>query len=459
MLLTGLTLTSCDKTYKTPSLIKEKKPKDFLGFDAPDSEALKTLQTAEQDSSLITTLNHFYQYFWEGNDLWGDFLVAQGNTILIEKYRGFSNLEDSIPINSHTPIHLASISKNITAMLILKLIEKNKIKLHQKVKEILPHFPYPEITIFDLLTHRSGLGGYDYYAEDYHWISEDSTAFTNQRMYKMFVECEPALLFKPNTYHSYSNTNYAFLALIIEQITQMSFPEAMRKLVFEPLEMKDSYVFTQAQKDTATLSYYYRKKPWKWDHYDYIYGDKNIYSTARDLLKYSQAMFTPNFLRKSLLDSAMRGYSYEKAGIKNYGLGFRLREFDNQKKIVFHTGRWHGNNTLFMHLPDEQLTVIALGNRLSRANYSAFTLVSLFGDYPLDLEGEDELLKVSDEEAQRKIDSIKALTEPNWKKNNNPPIDMKKKKKDSLPTVKLNTKTPNKNDTIMVRKDTLHLQN
>ncbi len=421
-----LSLQSCQKQAKGLQKTKVEE-EESLSFSPLTSEQLKQLAQFELDSATQKTIEHFYQYFWEGNDLWGQFLVAQGSQIIYENYRGFSHYEDSVLMTPHTPIHLASISKNLTAMVVLKLIEKNKLRLHQPVSEILLKFPYPEITVFDLLTHRSGLGNYDVYAEQLGYIHEDSADFTNQRMYQMYSDCEPGLIFKPNTQHSYCNANYAFLALVIEEVVGKSFPQAMDEIVFKPLLMNDSYVFQKENQDTATVSYYYSRKPWKWDKFDYIYGDKNIYSTSHDLLRYSEAMFSDTFLRKSLLDSAMSGYSYEKKGIKNYGFGFRIREFDNGKKITFHTGRWHGNNTLFMHLVDEKITIIALGNRLSRANYASFSLSSLFGDYPLELEAEDELLTVEDEEDKELIDSLTFEKKEDFKKKR------KKVHKDSLP--------------------------
>lgn len=451
-ILLVLGYSSCSQHEKQKTKNPTTDTSELLSFSSIDKKDIDALGSPFVDSATISTIRHFYRYFWEGNDLWGEFLVAQGNQILFEQYRGFSNYQDSALINSHTPIHLASISKNLTAMVVLKLVEKKKLKLQDSVYHILEKFPYKNITIFDLLTHRSGLGNYDHYAEEFGWVGEGTPDFTNQRMYEMYAECEPSLLFKPNTLHSYCNANYAFLALVVEKLTQKPFPQVMSEMLFQPLQMKDTYIFTKAQKDTATLSYYYNKKPWKWDAFDYIYGDKNVYSTARDLFKYSEAMFTDNFLPKRLLDSAMHGYSYENPGVKNYGLGFRLREFDNGKKVVFHTGKWHGNNTLFMHLPDEKLTIIALGNRLNRANYSAFTLVSLFGDYPLELEAEDELLKAPDTSAKNKLDSLTNESKIKWKNHTENQIKDKKEKEIQITKLEKEIKVQSQPDSIIFRK-------
>jgi flagellar hook assembly protein FlgD len=89
----------------------------------------------------------------------------------------------------------------------------------------------------------------------------------------------------------------------------------------------------------------------------------------------------------------MIGYSNERKGMKNYGLGFRIYQFDNGKKITYHNGWWHGNNTTFVHLPDEKITIIALGNKKSRHVYSAYSLAGLFGDYGVSLATDENEMK------------------------------------------------------------------
>jgi len=84
----------------------------------------------------------------------------------------------------------------------------------------------------------------------------------------------------------------------------------------------------------------------------------------------------------SLLELAFTPYSFERPGQNNYGLGFRLKLLPNQKKIIYHFGRWHGNNAAFARLTDEQVTVIILGNKFNRQIYTAASKsYSLFGPY------------------------------------------------------------------------------
>src|SRR5690606_38009235 len=141
--------------------------------------------------------------------------------------------------------------------------------------------------------------------------------------------------------------------------------------------------------ENVSKSYYHNGNEWKYDHLDMTYGDKNIYSTPRDLYKLDVAMYAEEFLPEKLKEKAWKGYSYEKPGIKNYGLGVRLMEWKNGDKIIYHNGLWHGNNSVYVRDFNNQATIIALGNRKNGIIYKTFRLVSLFGNYPFQISAYD----------------------------------------------------------------------
>ncbi|TWP22902.1 class A beta-lactamase-related serine hydrolase [Apibacter muscae] len=335
------------------------------------------------DNRIKVILNKYYKDVWETAKLSGGILVARGNNILLEKYSGYSNYDLKTPITATTPMHVASISKILTSLVILKLVEVGEINFDQKVNTILKNFPYSELTIQDLLTHRSGLPNYAYLTDK---NTDRTTLLSNQDILNLFSNTQPELLFKRDTQFLYSNTNFVLLALIAEKITNTSFPSLVNYMIFKPLGMDHSYILQEKYVPYSTLSYYANGKPYNFEYLDLIYGDKNLYTTPDDLFRLSKAMFAPNFLPKNLLEKMFTPYSNEKKGIKNYGLGMRLMVFENGKKIVYHTGWWHGSNAIFIHLLDEKVTIIAIGNKYSRAIYSAINLTALFGDYPLNME-------------------------------------------------------------------------
>lgn len=313
------------------------------------------------------------------------FLVAKNGHIIYERYQGLWDREKQISISETTPIHIASVTKVFTASIILKLIEAKKITLDQKVTTLLDSFPYSEVTIRSLLNHRSGLKKYNYFCDDAH-IWGRNKSLTNDKLYEVLVTKHIPQETKTGTHFSYNNTNYALLALIIEKVTGMKYAKAVEELIFKPLEMKDSYVAdenTPTDKFAPTYRANYSKFPI--DFLDFVYGDKNIYSTPRDLLKFDIARNGKEFLSPQLLKEVYKGYSYENKGVKNYGLGIRLREWETGEKIFYHNGWWHGNTAVYVPMKNDNTTIIALSNRFNRKVFQTKRLITLFGKYPISL--------------------------------------------------------------------------
>lgn len=321
----------------------------------------------------------------------GSFLVAKNGQIIFEKYQGMANFSTNEEITSNTPLHLASISKVLTAAAIFRLVDAQKLKLDDKVQSILATFPYEKITIRMLLNHRSGLAKYGNFTDPENVWGRSKTLH-NADILELLIKHNIPLDFRPNTKFNYCNTNYAILALVIEELTHLSYPEAMQNLVFKPLKMDNTFVFV-LEKDQITASQTYKgnKEKIPYDQLDAIYGDKNIYSTPKDLLKFDLATYSNDFISEDLKKEIFKGYSYEKKGIKNYGLGIRLREWDSGQTVFYHNGWWHGNTTSYITLRKDTVTMIALSNKYTRKVYQTMKISSLFGDYPFKLnEGENE---------------------------------------------------------------------
>lgn len=313
------------------------------------------------------------------------FLVAKDGQLIYEKYEGFANKEKNILLTAQTPLHIASVSKVFTASAILKLVEAKKLNLDQKLYTILRAFPYKDVTIRTLLNHRSGLVKYSNYVEN-NKVWNKNKILTNNELLKILIKHKPPLDYPTNTHFVYNNTNYALLALVIEKITKMQYPEAMKAIIFDPLNMKNTFVFDYKHpQKNVTPSYKWNYEKYSFDYLDAIYGDKNIYSTPQDLLKFDNARNAKEFLSTKLLNEVFKGYSYESKGTKNYGLGIRIKEWDNKTKLYFHNGWWHGNTSSYTTLRDENVVIIALSNKFTRKTYHVNRLSVLFGDYPFTL--------------------------------------------------------------------------
>ncbi|MDI9311193.1 MAG: serine hydrolase domain-containing protein [Limnohabitans sp.] len=383
---------SCNSDKKKALKTKEQNKIGSLYRLQPLEKELPDISKAKKNQ-LRYKIEKFYQKIYAPNKFSGSILVAKNGHIIYEKYVGKANFEKKEPITAETPLHIASMSKVFTATAILLLVDSKKITLDQKVNTIITDFPYDNITIRQLLNHRTGLRNYSYFTEN-KLVWNKRETLTNSYLVSLMKVHNINLEFNPDSRFSYCNTNYAILALILEKITKMDYRTAMKKLIFEPLNMKNTYVFDlKKDADTASQSYKGNLVRYPFNHLDDIYGDKNIYSTPRDVLKFDMATYSPAFLNKNLLKEVYKGYSYESRGIRNYGLGIRMLEWEDGKKLFYHNGWWHGNTSAYVKLKDEKVTLICISNKYTRCTYKLKVLSSLFGDYPFKLETKDEVLE------------------------------------------------------------------
>ena len=387
-LTTLLLLTACTKVEKTEEGVI-KVNKNGIPVMQPLQEELPALSADFIKDKKYGVERYFEKTWSEKNDNVA-FLVAKNGQIIYENYMGYADKNKGEMIAKETPLHIASVSKVLTSTAILMLIDAKKITLDQKVTTLIPNFPYPEVTIQTLLNHRSGMKNYAYFTyENGNWDKKQT--LTNEDIVKVMVDRQIPLESKTDTRFSYCNTNYAMLALIIEKITGLTYPEAMKEMIFTPLGMTHTFVF-DITKDRGNVAPSYKGNNVEIgvDYLDGIYGDKNIYSTPRDLLKFDKARYAPFFLNAELLKKVYKGYSYESKGQRNYGLGVRMMEFDKGEPFFYHNGWWHGNTSCFITLRKEKVSIIVLSNKFTKKTYQTKKLASLFGDYPFKLNEDGE---------------------------------------------------------------------
>ncbi len=379
--MTALCFCACKKSNETTDLATNtsiNKEHNVLVNNpyTVDFESLPTKYILEQSQMV----DKFYHENIKTGDYTGSFLVAKNGKIIYEDYSGVYDRAGKKAITSDTPLHVASVGKVITATTVLRLVDQGKISLDQSVADIIPRFPYKEITVRTLLSHRSGLRYYGYYEN----VWDQTKTVTNSDVLKVIEEQTVALDFKPNTRFAYSNTNYVVLACIVEQVTQKSFKKAVEELIFEPLGMTHSFVFDDINnKYKVSQSFTSKMRPMDWDYMDGTYGDKNIFTTPRDFLKFDTAMYSDAFLSAKLKEQIYQGYSFENPGVRNYGLGMRLITMENGENYTYHNGWWRGNTSSYIRLAKDKTCIILFSNKYSRTTYKTVSLSHHFGDYPV----------------------------------------------------------------------------
>jgi CubicO group peptidase (beta-lactamase class C family) len=347
---------------------------DSLQYYPPTPQQLSKSKFRE----IFRSVKEFYDTTLLRTGFNGAFLVAKGGNIVYEAYNGLVKLngKDSIKIN--TAFHIASTSKTFTAAAVLYLVDKKQLSLDDSIQKFFPGFPYKNITIKTLLSQRSGLPNYMNAMEEGGWNRKQIA--TNNDVLEFFMTKQPKLYYPSGTRFNYSNTNFVLLSQIIEKVSGKSYASFLKEIIFTPLQMNDTYVYTHADSLKATPSYRWNGVMEGYTWMDETVGDKNIYSTVRDLLKWDQALYSNQILSPAMKDSAFKPYSFEKPGIHNYGLGWRIYTLPQNKSIVYHNGWWHGNNSCFYRVTSDSLTIIVLGNKMNQNIYRVKPLIEKLTD-------------------------------------------------------------------------------
>ncbi len=295
----------------------------------------------------------------------GSVLVAREGTVLMSRSFGFADFRNLTPLHQETPFQLASISKTFTAAAVLMLQQDNKLHIDDEVTLHIPEFPWPQITIRQLMNHTAGLQNYMWMIERY-W--NKPVRPNNEDMLDLFIKYPRGLNFRPGTRFSYSNTGYAFLGLLIERVSGVSYAEFMQEQIFDELNMQNTFVYNPHCSIPMTNNRAFGFRRWGNRnifipdvHHDGVMGDKGIYSDIHDLFIWDRAISNG-----SLLPDSIWGEAFEYTRLSNnrtvrYGLGWRLQNYmDNH--VVHHPGRWNGFRTSLKRFVDDDVTLIMLNN-------------------------------------------------------------------------------------------------
>ncbi|MES2704739.1 MAG: serine hydrolase domain-containing protein [Bacteroidota bacterium] len=322
----------------------------------------------ETQTRIIQQLDNYYraQHRMGFN---GGVLVGYDGKIVYERYFGLANRERKVPLSQTSSCQLASVSKTFTGAAILYLNEHKMLDINNPVQTYIKEFPYANITLKMLLAHRSGLSDYTHWVPNYN--KDTRTPITNDAMIALMAKHKPGIEARPNTRFRYCNTNYALLATVVERVSGMNYRDFMDKYIFKPLGMEHTFVYNPAKQlpPDAAISYKYNwvREP---DMFaDGVYGDKGIYSTPQDMFRWDQSFYRKQLLSSDAIQLAYTPCSFEKPGVRNYGMGWRMLCFPNGAKVIYHNGWWHGNNTSFYRLEQDKMSIVILGNKYNKGIY------------------------------------------------------------------------------------------
>ncbi|MFB0565226.1 MAG: serine hydrolase [Candidatus Aminicenantaceae bacterium] len=275
---------------------------------------------------------------------------------------GYADLENMSPAKPESSYRLASVTKTITAIAVLQLVEKGKISLDAEVQTYVPYFPKKKwpVTVRQLLGHLGGISHYKNYDAESHIKIHKNTkeAIAIFKDFKLVAE--------PGTRYSYSSYGYNLLGAVVEGASGQSYGKYIKEHIFDPLGMKDSRL-----DDPVDLIPYrvrgYRIINGEIKNSEYVdissrFAGGGTRSTVIDLLKYAQGIFSGKLLdeetwRQMFTPMALRDQHYT-----GYGMGWTVRPAGSHF-AVSHGGSQPETRTHILIFPKERFAAALASNR------------------------------------------------------------------------------------------------
>jgi CubicO group peptidase (beta-lactamase class C family) len=315
-------------------------------------------EAAAAATGLATRLDHILTRMTKSGSFSGSVLIAQQGRIVVDRGYGYADHQKHVANRPGTEFRIFDITEQFTAMAILELQEREKLKTSDPVCSYVSGCPpaWRQITIQELLTHTSGI-----------------PSFTEFRGYKLGQTLKPRQIiararakrldFAPGSQFAFSQTNYILLGVIIQRVTGESYGAFMAGNVFRPLGLSHSGVLRDnlpvanlakgylgsrsAQKVDATT-------PW---------ADAGMYATAEDLYRWDQSLDTTRLVSQSSLDAMFTAYVAVPPETQiGYGYGWLIGPIFSHD-ADFHGGGAGGFQSLNLIFPEDRVTIIILSNQ------------------------------------------------------------------------------------------------
>lgn len=289
--------------------------------------------------------------------------VVADTGIIFSKGFGTVDIEGKFPATGDSRYRLASVSKALTAVAVMRLVEQGKVALDSPIQRYCPEYPFRQyaITVRHLLAHCSGIRHYNNSAENY-----------NRRYYSSLsqsvaIVANDSLLFPPGTQFQYSTYAFNLLGRLIEQVTGQPFQQAITRLVLMPAGMSRSGSIGElrqlgneqiADGFTRTLAgQVLASKPLNLS--DRVPG-AGLVSTANDLARLALGLFQHRLLADTTLQLMWTNAGFGEVAMP-CGLGWFVATTPIGK-LVMHDGAQSGCRALLMILPEHHIAVAMLAN-------------------------------------------------------------------------------------------------
>lgn len=286
-------------------------------------------------------------------------MVKDGKTVY-ERSFGMADEEKKTPVTGKMAFEIGSLSKQFVAVAALQLVQAGKLRLSEKVGDIVPTLPeaWKGATLDQVLHHMSGIPDYEEIATyDFYNLPRKPQEIIDQAMKK-----EPA--FKPGEKFEYTNTGYFLISMVVEKRAGMPLAQYMKSRLFEPLGMNSTFTDAKPESVTAMRGYHSRsgirvaQPSIAWTS---TLGAGGIVSTLDDMAKWDEALYGDKLIPKDLLAKIWTPTKLNSGQTNTYGFGWVVGSFRGLKELN-HSGQTNGFTCVYRRFPDQHTTVLAACN-------------------------------------------------------------------------------------------------
>ncbi len=302
---------------------------------------------------------------WNGTDTPGAAVeVVQDGKVVYRRAFGMADIEQGRPITPTTDFHVASVSKQFTALAVLLLAQDGKLSLDDDVRRYVPELPDfgHVIRVRQLLNHTSGLRDQWNLLSMAGWRMED--VITEDDVMGL-VRRQRGLNFAPGSEFEYSNTGYTLLGLIVARVSGESLAAFSKQRIFDPLGMKHTFfherystlVPGRAQSYQPSADTGYEGVALSYS----VVGPSNLFTTADDLVLWERNFEDARVGGKSLLAQMQTPGKLDDGSALDYGDGLFVEDYRGLRTIG-HDGADAGFRSYALRFPDQHLAIVILGN-------------------------------------------------------------------------------------------------
>lgn len=329
-------------------------------------------ETKELNSALDTLFDSIFEPDGPG----GAVIVMQGDSMVYGRGFGLAHLDTKEPVTLNTMFNICSVSKQFSAVALLKLAEQGKLSLDDSILKYFPSLSeavFRDVRLWHLLSHTSGIPD-DRPRTPEEWqkyIKGHKTQYKNVDDFKLYCKEDESLeylttldslTFSPGSAYEYMNPTYQMVLNIVEQVSGQDFDKWMQQNLFLPAGMKETLYFEEGREIPRMAHGYDRGDNGDWEECDYgearFFGTKadgGIYTTPLEFVSWNKALFGDKVISTKSRRAAHTGYIDTDIPHTKYGYGWFIENRPGRPEKIYHTGDNGGFLIFEGRVPDRDI--------------------------------------------------------------------------------------------------------